>query len=42
MLPYARTHVGTPSEPGHLDRLAATLPSQAPAGAAQETPDLRQ
>ena len=34
MWPYPRTHVGTPSHPGHVDQLAATLPSQAPAGAA--------
>ena len=27
---------------GHLDRMAATLPSQAPAGAAEEAPDLGQ
>ena len=35
MWPYLRTHVGTPSHLGHLDRVAATLPSQAPTGAAQ-------
>ena len=40
MWPYPRTHVGTASHPGHLDRLAATLPTQAHAGAAQEVPDL--
>ena len=34
MWPYPWTHVGTPSHLGHLDRVAATLPSQAPAGAA--------
>ena len=28
--------------PGHLDRLATILPSQAPAGAAQEAPDIGQ
>ena len=27
--------------PGHLDRLAVTLPSQAPAGAAERAPELR-
>ena len=40
MCPYQRTHVGTPSRLGHLDRVVATLASQAPAGAAQEPPDL--
>ena len=40
MLPYSRTHVGTPSNPAHLDRVAVTLPSQALAAAAQEAPDL--
>ena len=39
---YPWTHVGTPSHLGHLDRVAATLPSQAPAGAAKEAPDLGQ
>ena len=39
MWPYPWTHVGTPSDPGHLDRVAATLPSQAPAGAASEAPE---
>ena len=34
--------VGTPSHLGHLDWLAVTLPSQAPAGAAQPAPDLGQ
>ena len=34
MWPYPWTHVGTPYNPGHLDWVAATLPSQAPAGAA--------
>ena len=34
--------MGTPSHPGHLDGVAATLPSQAPAKAAQEAPDLGQ
>ena len=34
--------MGTPSRPGHLDRVAATLPSQAPAGAAEEAPDIGQ
>ena len=40
MWPYPGTHVGTPSHPRHLDRMAATLPSQAPVEAAQEAPDL--
>ena len=35
-----RTHVGTPSHLGHMDRVAATMPSQAHAGAAQEAPDI--
>ena len=39
MWPYPWTHVGTPSQPGHLERVAATLPSQALAGVA---PDLGQ
>ena len=30
------------SHPGHLDQMAATLPSQAPAGAAHQAPDLGQ
>ena len=34
--------MGTPSHPGHLDRVAATLPSKAPAIAAQEAPHLGQ
>ena len=42
MWPYPRTHVGTASQPGHLDPVAATLPSQAHAGAAQEAPDIGQ
>ena len=42
MWPYPWTHVGTPSHLGHVDRLAATLPSQAHAGAAQEAPDIGQ
>ena len=42
MWPYPWTHVGTPSHLGHLDRVAATLPSQAPAGAAAEALDLGQ
>ena len=42
MWPYPWTHVGTPSHPGHMDRLAATMPSQAHAGAAQEAPDIGQ
>ena len=42
MWPYPWTHVGTPSHLGHLDWMAATLPSQAPAGAALEAPDVGQ
>ena len=42
MWPYPWTHVGTPSHLGHMDRLAATIPSQAHAGAAQEAPDIGQ
>ena len=34
--------MGTPSHLGHMDRVAATLPSQAHAGAAQEAPDIGQ
>ena len=39
MWPYPWTHVGTSSLPGHLDRLVVTLPSEAPAGAAQGARD---
>ena len=35
-------HVGTPSHLGHMDQVAATMPSQAHAGAAQEAPDIGQ
>ena len=42
MWPYPWTHVGTPSHLGHMDRVAATMPSQAHAGAGQEAPDIRQ
>ena len=42
MWPYPWTHVGTPSHLGRLDRVAATMPSQAHAGAAQEAPDIGQ
>ena len=42
MWPYPWTHVGTPSHLGHRDRLAATMPSQAHAGAAQKAPDIGQ
>ena len=42
MWPYSWTHVGTPSHLGHMDRVAATMPSQAHAGAAQEAPDIGQ
>ena len=34
--------MGTPSHLGHMDRVAATMPSQAHAGAAQEAPDIGQ
>ena len=40
MWPYPWTHVGTPARLGHMDRVAATMPSQAHAGAAQEAPDI--
>ena len=40
MWPYRWTHVGTPPRLGHMDRVAATMPSQAHAGAAQEAPEL--
>ena len=42
MWPYPWTHVGTPSHLGHMDRAAATMPSQAHAEAAQEAPDIGQ
>ena len=42
MWPYSWTHVGTPSHLGHMDRVAATVLSQAHAGAAQEAPDIGQ
>ena len=42
MWPYPWTHVGTPSHLGHMDRVAATMPSQAHAGGAQEAPDIGQ
>ena len=42
MWPYPWTHVGTPSHLGHMDGVAATMPSQAHAGAAQEAPDIGQ
>ena len=42
MWPYPWTHVGTPSHLGHMDRVAATMPSQAHAEAAQEAPDIGQ
>ena len=42
MWPYPWTHVGTPSHLGHMDRVAATMPSQAHAGADQEAPDIGQ
>ena len=34
--------MGTPSQLGHMDRVAATMPSQAHAGVAQEAPDIGQ
>ena len=40
MWPYPWTHVGTPSHLGHMDRVAATMPSEAHARAAQEAPDI--
>ena len=42
MWPYPWTHVGTPSQMGHMDQVAATMPSQAHVGAAQEAPDVAQ
>ena len=42
MWPYPWTHVGTPSHLGHMDRVAATMPSQAHAEASQEAPDIGQ
>ena len=42
MWPYSWTHVGTPSHLGHMDRVTATMPSQAHAGAAQEAPNIGQ
>ena len=42
MWPYPGTHVGTPSHLGHMDRVVATMPSEAHAGAAQEEPDIGQ
>ena len=42
MWPYPWTHVGTPSHLGHMDRVAATMPSQAHAVAAHEAPDIGQ
>ena len=42
MWPYSWTHVGTPFHLGHMDRVAATMPSQAHAGAAQEAHDIGQ
>ena len=42
MCPYPWTHVGTPSHLGHMNRMAATMPSQAHAGAAQQAPDIGQ
>ena len=42
MWPYPWTLVGPPSHLGHMDWVAATMPSQVHAGAAQEAPDVGQ
>ena len=42
MWPYPWTHVETPSHLGHMDRVAATMPSQAHPGEAQEAADIGQ
>ena len=42
MCPYPWTNVGTASGPGHLDRVAATLLSGAPAAVAHEACDIGQ
>ena len=42
MWSYSWTHVGTPSHLGHMDRVAAAMPSQAHAGAAEEAHDIGQ
>ena len=42
MWPYPWTHMGTPSQLGHMDRVAATMQSQAHAGTAQEAPEIGQ
>ena len=42
MWPYSWPHVGTPSHLRHMDRVAATMPSQAHAGAVQEAPNIGQ
>ena len=42
MWPYPQTLVGTPPQPGHLDRVAVILPSQARARAAEEAPNIGQ
>ena len=42
MWPYPWTHEGTPSHLGHMDRVAATMPSKAHAESAQEAPDIGQ
>ena len=34
--------MGTPSHPGHMTRVAATMPSETHVGAAQEAPDIGQ
>ena len=42
MWPYPWTLLGTPSHLGHMDRVAATIPSQAHAEAPQEAADIGQ
>ena len=42
MWPYSWTHVGTPFHLGHMDRVAATMPSQAHARGAHEAPNIGQ
>ena len=42
MWPYPWANLGTPSHLGHMDRVAATMPPQAHAGAAQGAPDIGQ
>ena len=42
MRPYPWTDAGTPSDLGHMDRVAVIMPSQAHAGEAQDEPDIGQ